>query len=170
MNGDERAAAIALAGSTVVCGGLAKSVTGGLSPTCAGARASPQQANQPHRNNQPFVGSSAFAHKGGLHVSAVEKDPKTYEHVDPELIGNQRVIVVSAQAGRSNIMARYRQNGLEVDPKDPGVARLLGQTTGAATVALVFTAFPDSGPVSALLIAAGAAALGACISASRLAA
>ena len=49
----------------------------------------------------------------------------TYEHVDPELVGNQRIIVVSDQAGRSNIMARFRQIGLEVDPKDPGVARLL---------------------------------------------
>ncbi len=72
-----------------------------------------------------YVGSRAFAHKGGLHVSAVEKDPRTYEHVAPELVGNQRMIVVSDQAGRSNIMARFRQIGLDVDPKDPGVARLL---------------------------------------------
>jgi 2-isopropylmalate synthase len=56
---------------------------------------------------------------------AVEKDPKTYEHVDPEIVGNQRIIVVSDQAGRSNIMARFRQIGLDVDPKDPGVMRLL---------------------------------------------
>ena len=67
-----------------------------------------------------YVGTRAFAHKGGLHVSAVEKDPETYEHVDPELVGNQRIIVVSDQAGRSNIMARFRQIGLEVDAKDPG--------------------------------------------------
>ena len=72
-----------------------------------------------------YVGTRAFAHKGGLHVSAVEKDPKTYEHVDPEVVGNQRIIVVSDQAGRSNIMARFRQIGLEVNAKDPGVARLL---------------------------------------------
>ncbi len=81
--------------------------------------------NMPTNRSAAYVGTRAFAHKGGLHVSAVEKDPKTYEHVDPELIGNQRVIVVSDQAGRSNIMARFRQIGLEVDPKDPGVARLL---------------------------------------------
>ena len=62
-----------------------------------------------------YVGTRAFAHKGGLHVSAVEKDPRTYEHVDPEVVGNQRIIVVSDQAGRSNIMARFRQIGLEVD-------------------------------------------------------
>src|SRR4029078_3004628 len=72
-----------------------------------------------------YVGTRAFAHKGGLHVSAVEKDPKTYEHVDPELVGTKRIIVFSAQPGRSNIMARFRQIGLEVDPKNPGVARLL---------------------------------------------
>src|SRR6476469_8049455 len=72
-----------------------------------------------------YVGTRAFAHKGGLHVSAVEKDPRTHEHVDPETVGNSRLIVVSDQAGRSNIMARFRQIGLDVDPKDPGVARLL---------------------------------------------
>ena len=67
-----------------------------------------------------YVGERAFAHKGGLHVSAVEKDPKTYEHVDPEIVGNQRIIVVSDQAGRSNIMARFRQIGLEIDRQGPG--------------------------------------------------
>ena len=72
-----------------------------------------------------YVGARAFAHKGGLHVSAVEKDPRTYEHVDPELVGNQRIIVVSDQAGRSNIVARFKQIGLEIDPRHAGVARLL---------------------------------------------
>src|SRR6266404_2179475 len=81
--------------------------------------------NVPANRSAAYVGTRAFAHKGGLHVSAVEKNPKTYEHVDPEVVGNQRVIVVSDQAGRSNIMARFRQIGLEVDAKDPGVARLL---------------------------------------------
>src|SRR6201990_2264627 len=81
--------------------------------------------NMPTNRSAAYVGTRAFAHKGGLHVSAVEKDPKTYEHVDPELIGNTGGIGFSAQPGRSNIMARFRQIGLEVDPKDPGVARLL---------------------------------------------
>ena len=53
-----------------------------------------------------YVGASAFSHKGGLHVSAVKKDPKTYEHIDPKLIGNHRNIIVSNQAGRSNILSR----------------------------------------------------------------
>jgi 2-isopropylmalate synthase len=84
-----------------------------------------ERLNRAPNRGAAYVGDSAFAHKGGLHVSAVEKDPKTYEHVDPETVGNQRIIVVSDQAGRSNIMARFRQIGLEVDPKDPAVARLL---------------------------------------------
>jgi 2-isopropylmalate synthase len=75
----------------------------------------------------PYVGASAFAHKGGLHVSAVEKDPRTYEHVPPESVGNRRHILVSDQAGRSNILARLREAGIDVDAKDPKVARLLEQ-------------------------------------------
>jgi 2-isopropylmalate synthase len=72
-----------------------------------------------------YVGPRAFAHKGGLHVSAVEKDTRTYEHVDPAVVGNERIIVVSDQAGRSNVMARFRQIGLDIDPKSPSVMRLL---------------------------------------------
>src|SRR5690606_33952825 len=53
-----------------------------------------------------YVGSAAFAHKGGLHASAVAKDPSSYEHIDPELVGNRREILVSDKAGRSNIVAR----------------------------------------------------------------
>jgi 2-isopropylmalate synthase len=75
----------------------------------------------------PYVGESAFTHKGGLHVSAVEKDPRTYEHVEPSLVGNQRHIVVSDQAGRSNILARFHEIGINVDPKDPRVTLLVEQ-------------------------------------------
>lgn len=72
-----------------------------------------------------YVGERAFAHKGGLHVSAVAKDPKCYEHVDPESIGNKRLILVSNQAGLSNILARFEEIGMEVDRKDPRLARLI---------------------------------------------
>ncbi|MFY7780361.1 MAG: citramalate synthase, partial [Tagaea sp.] len=65
-----------------------------------------ERLNRPAQRNAPYVGESAFAHKGGLHVSAVEKDPKTYEHVPPESVGNKRHVVVSDQAGRSNVIAR----------------------------------------------------------------
>ncbi|HSE78271.1 MAG TPA: citramalate synthase [Alphaproteobacteria bacterium] len=84
-----------------------------------------ERLNRAPSRNAAFVGESAFAHKGGLHVSAVEKDPRTYEHIRPELVGNQRNIVVSDQAGRSNILARFREIGLDVDAKDPRVARLV---------------------------------------------
>ena len=87
-----------------------------------------------------YVGTRAFAHKGGLHVSAVEKDPKTYEHIDPEIVGNQRIIVVSDQAGRSNIMARFRQIGLEVDPKDPASRGCWRSSRSARPKAMPMTA------------------------------
>ena len=81
--------------------------------------------NRSPNRHAPYVGASAFAHKGGLHVSAVEKDPRTYEHVPPESVGNQRHILVSDQAGRSNILSRLRESGIELDPKNPKVGRLL---------------------------------------------
>lgn len=82
------------------------------------------RASDPHR---AYVGAAAFAHKGGLHVSAVQKDPKTYEHVEPSTVGNQRHILVSDQAGRSNILARFAEIGVEVDPKHPKVQRLVDE-------------------------------------------
>ena len=72
-----------------------------------------------------YVGERAFAHKGGLHVSAIEKDPRTYEHVTPDSIGNERHIVVSDQSGRSNVLARFREVGIDVDPKDPKIGGLV---------------------------------------------
>ena len=74
-----------------------------------------------------YVGERAFAHKGGLHVSAIEKDPRTYEHVTPDSVGNVRHIVVSDQSGRSNVLARFREIGLEIDPKDPKIGGLLDE-------------------------------------------
>ncbi len=62
-------------------------------------------ANMPFRNNQPFVGASAFAHKGGMHVHAVAKSTRTYEHIQPELIGNERRVLLSELSGRSNVLA-----------------------------------------------------------------
>jgi len=83
--------------------------------------------NRAPNRRQPYVGESAFAHKGGLHVSAVQKDPATYEHVPPESVGNRRKILVSDQAGRSNIMARLEEIGIDVSPKDPRILRLLDE-------------------------------------------
>ncbi len=75
----------------------------------------------------PYVGESAFASKAGIHVSALLKDPRTYEHVPPESVGNKRKIAVSDQAGRSNILARLEEAGIEVDPKDTKIQRLLDE-------------------------------------------
>ena len=84
-----------------------------------------ERLNRAPDRGAPYVGESAFAHKGGLHESAVEKDPKCYEHIEPEVVGNFRNIVVSDQSGKSNILAMFRNIGLKVDAKDPKVTRLV---------------------------------------------
>jgi len=81
--------------------------------------------NRAPARQAPYVGASAFSHKGGLHVSAVLKNPQTYEHIDPTLVGNRRQVLVSNQAGRSNILARLAEIGIEINPKHPKVDRLL---------------------------------------------
>ena len=72
-----------------------------------------------------YVGSSAFAHKAGLHASAILKNPTTYEHIDPAQVGNRRVIPMSNQAGQSNLRRRLAEAGIEVPDKDPALARIL---------------------------------------------
>jgi len=74
---------------------------------------------------QPFVGASAFAHKGGIHVSAILKDSKTYEHIDPTAVGNCQRVLLSDQAGRSNILFKTRELGYDLDKKDATVDALL---------------------------------------------
>ena len=83
--------------------------------------------NRKPNNRAAYVGSSAFAHKGGLHVSAVQKDPKTYEHIDPILVGNNRTVVISDQAGRSNIISRLEKLKITVDSKDPKIQKILDE-------------------------------------------
>ena len=83
--------------------------------------------NRKPNKNMAYVGASAFSHKGGLHVSAVKKDPKTYEHIDPKLIGNHRNIIVSNQAGRSNILSRLEAYGVKIDSKDSKVQKILDE-------------------------------------------
>jgi 2-isopropylmalate synthase len=78
-------------------------------------------------NRQPYVGRSAFAHKGGLHVSAIQRNARTYEHIDPALVGNDRRVLLSELAGQSNIVYKAREFGLEIDPKDEKVGALLAQ-------------------------------------------
>ncbi len=73
----------------------------------------------------PYVGTSAFAHKAGLHASAILKNPATYEHLDPASVGNARIIPMSNQAGQSNLRARLAEAGIAVDRDDPALARIL---------------------------------------------
>ena len=75
----------------------------------------------------PYVGSSAFATKAGIHASAILKEPETYEHVPPEAVGNSRRVLVSDQAGRSNLVAELTRIGLEVAREDPRIDALLAE-------------------------------------------
>ena len=86
-----------------------------------------EMLNRAPNRHAPYVGESAFAHKGGIHVSAVQKDPRTYEHVPPEAVGNRRKLLVSDQAGRSNILAELERIGIAVPKDDPRIARLLDE-------------------------------------------
>ena len=81
--------------------------------------------NRKPNQHLPYVGAAAFSHKGGLHVSAVQKDPKTYEHISPEEVGNVRNIVVSDQSGKSNIVSRLNSIGIEFKQDDPKIKKLL---------------------------------------------
>ncbi|MGB9712733.1 MAG: citramalate synthase [Dissulfurimicrobium sp.] len=98
-----------------------------LSQLTGASRFVSEIANLPHNKYQPYVGTSAFAHKGGVHVSAVQRNPETYEHVRPELIGNVQRILVSDLAGKSNILAKARQFGLDLDSRDPAVMAIVSQ-------------------------------------------
>jgi len=82
-------------------------------------------ANLPHNKYQPYVGRSAFAHKGGIHVQAVERNPITYEHIEPEKVGNVRRILISDQSGKSNVLHKARKFGLNLDSKDPAVSKIV---------------------------------------------
>ncbi len=73
----------------------------------------------------PYVGASAFAHKAGLHASAIAKDPSTYEHVDPSMVGNARIVPMSNQAGQANLRERLVGMGLDVARDDPALPRIL---------------------------------------------
>ncbi|WP_341861750.1 citramalate synthase [Gymnodinialimonas sp. 57CJ19] len=81
--------------------------------------------NRVPQRQAPYVGASAFAHKAGLHASAIVKNPTTYEHIEPETVGNARIIPMSNQAGQSNLRKRLADAGLQVEKGDPALARIL---------------------------------------------
>ncbi len=88
-----------------------------------------EMANRMPWQHQPFVGLNAFAHKGGIHASAVRKDSRLYEHIDPELVGNERLILVSDQAGKSTVQLKMKEMGLDVDldANDPAVRQAINR-------------------------------------------
>ncbi|MEN8189002.1 MAG: citramalate synthase [Thermodesulfobacteriota bacterium] len=82
-------------------------------------------ANLAHDKYQPYVGRSAFAHKGGIHVSAVQRNPLTYEHIEPEKVGNLRRILISDQAGKSNILYKAKKFGIDLESNSPIVGSIV---------------------------------------------
>src|ERR1700734_3618912 len=84
-----------------------------------------EMLNRAPDRHAPYVGASAFATKAGIHASALAKDPRTYEHIPPETVGNARAILVSDQAGRSNLIAQLARMKLDVAPDDPRLSRVL---------------------------------------------
>ena len=82
-------------------------------------------ANITPNDHQPFVGKSVFAHKGGVHVSAVLTNPKTYEHINPELIGNKRRVVISELSGTSNIIFKAKEMGIDLNKNRPETRKIL---------------------------------------------
>lgn len=78
-------------------------------------------ANQEPDPRHPFVGKSTFAHKGGIHVSAVLKHPETYEHIDPQLVGNERRVLVSELSGGSNVIYKAKEYGIDLDKNAPAL-------------------------------------------------
>jgi 2-isopropylmalate synthase len=89
------------------------------------SRAFDDLLNRASDRQAPYVGASAFATKAGIHASALAKDPSTYEHVPPETVGNERAVMVSQQAGKSNLLTALRRNGITLDRDDPRLERLL---------------------------------------------
>lgn len=102
--------------------GVAPEALARLTPV---SRAIDELLNRQPNRHAPFVGASAFATKAGIHASAVLKDPRTYEHVAPESVGNLRRVLVSDQGGKSNLRAELERLGIELSRDDPRLGRLL---------------------------------------------
>jgi 2-isopropylmalate synthase len=82
-------------------------------------------ANMKHWIHQPYVGKSAFAHKGGIHVNAIQKNRRAYEHIVPELVGNHQRVLVSDLSGKSNILYKAEEYGIELASKNPVIKKIL---------------------------------------------
>ncbi|HEY1405673.1 MAG TPA: citramalate synthase, partial [Spirochaetota bacterium] len=84
-------------------------------------------ANLAHNERAPFVGHYAFAHKGGIHVSAINKDARTYEHIEPTVVGNRRHVTISDQSGKSNIQFKAREFGIDLDANPKAITSILSR-------------------------------------------
>ena len=96
-----------------------------LSKITTASRLIDEILNRQSLRNLPFVGNAAFAHKGGLHISAVEKNPKSYEHIDPATVGNERILVISNQSGKSNVVNKLKKFKINIKGKEKQIDRFL---------------------------------------------
>src|ERR1700687_5718660 len=99
-----------------------------------------ERLNRASNRHAPYVGESAFATKAGIHASAIMKDPATYEHAAPEAIGNKRKVLVSEQAGKSNVLAALEGIGIKADKDDPRIGRLLEIVKERETIGYAYEA------------------------------
>ena len=99
-----------------------------------------ERLNRASDRHAPYVGDSAFATKAGIHASAIMKEPATYEHVAPDTVGNKRKVMVSEQAGKSNILAELERIGLKVNKDDPRISRLLEVVKERETIGYAYEA------------------------------
>ena len=104
------------------------------------SRALDDLLNRASNRHAPYVGESAFATKAGIHASAIAKDPATYEHVMPDSVGNKRKVLVSEQAGKSNVLAELDRIGLKVNKDDPRIGRLLEIVKERETIGYAYEA------------------------------
>src|SRR6266540_6442666 len=99
-----------------------------------------EMLNRAPNRHAPYVGESAFATKAGIHASAIVKDPATYEHVRPDTVGNRRKLLVSDQAGKSNVLAELDRIGIKVDKDDPRIALLLDEVKEREAIGYAYEA------------------------------
>jgi len=103
-----------------------------------------EMLNRAPNRHAPYVGESAFATKAGIHASAIVKEPATYEHVQPNTVGNRRRVLVSDQAGRSNLLAELDRVGIAVDKDDPRLGRLLDVVKEREAIGYAYESAPAS--------------------------
>jgi 2-isopropylmalate synthase len=108
------------------------------------SRAFDELLNRAPDRQAPYVGASAFATKAGIHASAILKEPETYEHIPPETVGNQRRVLVSEQAGKSNLLSEMKRAGIGFDPKDPRIDSLLAEVKRREAEGFAYDAAPAS--------------------------